>query len=486
MASSDVDQKIVAMLAKSTEIVNPMISKAFYKILGLSVMLSRKLYRARKLRKLDTSRETKSLGLYHHIVWLSREGLTMLEDWVIPWMKFGDNQELFGPHARECIVMAAKLRASFLHIFCLFHNYPPVGQVINATTTSPTSGTSTVRRTSPPSATKPPYRNGSSNGNGNGALREPALRDPVTSILSDSSFVTNPYPQDARGIPPSSAVPPPLPTSRPPGLDPNPPTWPDFVVPPSSTNPGIATSHPPPGFSPQQPRHAPHRSLSPSFLLPAVNYIPQTLAAFAEAGALGARHLAGSHPLRLSIAVEHAAFLWDVVAAHAESRRLARQAIREVYRASEGITDAEFDDAAELVGVLGKMMKRRSWEGTPRVGVGAQAAGSGTSSEGVGGGAVPAGRRNGEAVPPLPTGEVRRSSAERERRVGSGGNRRESGGSVANSKEQRTSGGSAGRESRRSGGSGREERRSNGSGGKAESRSSAGSGRENRRTTGSR
>ncbi|KAJ9647795.1 hypothetical protein H2199_001570 [Coniosporium tulheliwenetii] len=479
MASSDVDQKIVAMLAKSTEIVNPMISKAFYKILGLSVMLSRKLYRARKLRRLDISRDTKSLGLYHHIVWLSREGLTMLEDWVIPWMKFGDNQELFGPHARECIVMAAKLRASFLHIFCLFHNHPPVGQVIHATTTSPTSGTSTVRRTSPPSATKPPHRNGSSNGNG--ALREPALRDPVTSILSDSSFVTNPYPQDARGIPPSTA-PPPLPSSRPPGLDPNTPTWPDFVVPPSSLNPGIATSHPPPASPPTAAPRAPPLPL-PSFLLPAVNYIPQTLAAFAEAGDLGARHLPGSHPLRLSIAVEHAAFLWDVVAAHAESRRLARQAIREVYRASEGITDAEFDDAAELVGVLGKMMKRRSWEGTPRVGTGAQAAGSGTSSEGAG--AVPAGRRNGEAVPPLPTGEVRRSSAERERRVESGGTQRESRGSGANSKEQRTSGGSGGRESRRSGGSGGEQRRSNGSGVK-ESRGSAGSGRDSRRTTGSR
>jgi hypothetical protein len=31
--------------------------------------------------------------------------------------------------------------------------------------------------------------------------------------------------------------------------------------------------------------------------------------------------------------------------------------------------DTEFEDAAELVGILGRMMKRKSWEGTPRVGM---------------------------------------------------------------------------------------------------------------------
>ena len=42
--------------------LNPLLSSSLYQILGLSVTLSRKLYRARKLRKLDTSRDTKSLA----------------------------------------------------------------------------------------------------------------------------------------------------------------------------------------------------------------------------------------------------------------------------------------------------------------------------------------------------------------------------------------------------------------------------------------
>ena len=75
MASSDVDQKFLGRLATSIGSSNVLLSSALYQILGLSVLLSRKLYRARKLRKLDTSRDTKSLALYQHIIWLSREGL---------------------------------------------------------------------------------------------------------------------------------------------------------------------------------------------------------------------------------------------------------------------------------------------------------------------------------------------------------------------------------------------------------------------------
>ena len=48
---------------------------------------------------------------------------------------------------------------------------------------------------------------------------------------------------------------------------------------------------------------------------------------------------------------------------------MARRAIKDVYRASEEMDDSEFQDAAELVGILGRMMKRKSFEGTPRVGM---------------------------------------------------------------------------------------------------------------------
>ena len=118
MASSEVDQKFLGRFAKSTGTANPFLSAMLYKVLGLSVILSKKLLRARRLRKLDTTRDTKSLQLYHHIIWLSREGLVIIEQYIVPMVE--DYVELR--------VLAYKLRASFYHIFVLFHNQPSVNQ----------------------------------------------------------------------------------------------------------------------------------------------------------------------------------------------------------------------------------------------------------------------------------------------------------------------------------------------------------------------
>lgn len=129
MASLDFDQKFLGRIAKQTEDTSPFLSSALYQILGLSVLLARRLIRARKLRKLDTSRDTPSLSTYQHILWMSREGLSILELYVLPYAQ--DNQ-----HGPECRVLSVKLRASFYHIFCLFHNQPPV-TTMNMTSTDP-------------------------------------------------------------------------------------------------------------------------------------------------------------------------------------------------------------------------------------------------------------------------------------------------------------------------------------------------------------
>jgi len=84
MASLDFDQKFLGRIAKQTEDTSPFLSSALYQILGLSVLLARRLIRARKLRKLDTSRDTPSLSTYQHILWMSREGLSILELYVLP------------------------------------------------------------------------------------------------------------------------------------------------------------------------------------------------------------------------------------------------------------------------------------------------------------------------------------------------------------------------------------------------------------------
>ena len=322
MASLDFDQKFLGRIARQTRDINPLLSSSLYQILGLSVLLSKRLVRARKLRKLDTSRDTPSLSAYQHILWLSREGLSILEYYVLPYAE--DNQ-----HGPECRVLSVKLRASFYHIFCLFHNQPPI-----TATNMPTSDPRTAY--APPLPLSPRQGNGQTRKADTGsslspsskrAGKQPTLREPIDSITSETSFLTNPY---AGGG--TVGTPSPGPPNAPPGLHPIP------IPQPSS------------------------------FLLPPLNFIPLAAGYFQTATAYATRYLPGSHPLRLSVALEHAAFLWDCLHDHDASRRTARRAIKDVYRAQEGMDDSEFEDAAELVSILGRMMKRKSWEGTPRVG----------------------------------------------------------------------------------------------------------------------
>lgn len=323
MASSDVDQKYLGRVARATQSTNPLVSQSLFQILGISTLLARRLFRARRLRKLDTTRDTKSLQLYHHIIWLSREGLSLLEVCVLPYT-------LDGQQGPECQVLSAKLRASFMHIFCLFANNPPITQA--SVPAVPTSSTPTPlsprqdngqRRDRSGSGASQTERTPKRNSRG----RDPTLRDPIASITSDASFLTNPY----AGIPPG--------TTPPPGMG----------VPPGLTRIEIP-----------QPS---------AFLLPAFNFVPMTREHFNLATQLAVRDLPSAHPLRLSVAIEHAAFLWDCVHDHEASRQLARRAIRELRHAEdEGVTDEMFEDAAEMVGVLGRIMRRRSWESTPRSG----------------------------------------------------------------------------------------------------------------------
>ena len=316
MATSDIDQKALSSLALRFANIQPLLSNSLYQVLGLSIILAPKLYRARKLRKLDTSRDTKSLSLYHHIIWLAREGLTVLEVGVLPYTQ--KNQ-----CGSVCLVLVTKLRASFFHIFCLFHNDPPVSQFTiphNAThygndASSSRQGIGQGRKgaataaIAPSGSTKPGTR----------------LRDPIPSITSDASYITNPYAVSGNGTADTS----------PPSLD----------------------------SSGYDSRTIPHPS---DFLLPSLNFVPRTAAYFSAASDLAAQLLPGSHPLRLSVAVEHSAFLWDCAHEHGSARNLARLAIRDVYRAQEGMDDAEFEDAAEMVAVLGAILRRAGGAETAR------------------------------------------------------------------------------------------------------------------------
>ncbi|KAF2171274.1 hypothetical protein M409DRAFT_50739 [Zasmidium cellare ATCC 36951] len=329
---SPIEEKILGRLAKQTAPFNALLSASLYQVLGLSILLSRKLYRARKLRKLDITRDTKSLQLYHHIIWLAREGLSITEVYILPYCQNGER----GP---ECRVMAAKLRASLYHVFCLFHNHPPISQLSGRSydSTSPlssaqspqaTQGTKSSPKRSPPNSGRHArQRSGNT-----------ALRDPIPSMTSEASYVTNPYAAAQSPPPPGLAI---------------------------SGAPADARRTPtrPPGLAPIN--ISPTQSAA-SFLLPPLNFVPMAREHFDGAQHLANTLLAPTHALRLSISLEHAAFLWDCAKEHDRARKLARRTIKDVYSSSDGLDDDEFADASALVQALGGIVRRGSNDSTPR------------------------------------------------------------------------------------------------------------------------
>ncbi|KAL2843117.1 14-3-3 domain-containing protein [Aspergillus pseudoustus] len=291
MASAEVDQKALGNFAAITGLENPFLSAMLYKILGLSVMLSNKLLRARRLRRLDPTRETKSLQLYYHIIWLSREGLLILEEFVLPMVEGYVGLK----------ILAYKLRASFYHIFVLFHNQPAIHSPgITASLSS------------------------------NATISNEAAEAEQTASREGNSRLSFRGKNEVLTVFP-----------RPPGsLE-------------EAPRAKATVTQAPPGLAPVQPP----RPLS-SFLLPAIDYTPTATACFNHAALLAERFLPGSHPLRLSIKLEYAAYLYDCLQDANASRKLAKQAIADVYNAQEGMDDESFEDAAEIVGLLGKMVKR--------------------------------------------------------------------------------------------------------------------------------
>lgn len=272
MASSVVDRKFLGKLAKEQEQDNPLLASILFKLLGLSSQLSEHLVKARKQRRFEPERANESQNLYNHIVWLAREGLVMLENYVLPMVT----------NSGVLKVLAYKLRASLYHIVVLFHNQPPVEA--HFISTSEITGST------------------------------PGNTDKGKGIATDTDW----YEPDK----------------------------------PAQRNPGPYEGGPvapPPGFGPEAPA---------AFLLPTGDYLPAAHRYFKEAVTLADKILWGSHSLRLSIKTEYSAFLYECVHDEEASRRLARKTINEVYEATEGIDNDMFQDACELVTVLGRMMKR--------------------------------------------------------------------------------------------------------------------------------
>lgn len=303
MASSEIDQKFLGKLAKAVEHDNPLLASVLFRILGLSINLSAQLIKARKQRRNDATQAAAALDLTYHIIWLSREGLVLLQQYVLPMV--GNYVELK--------VLAYKLRASFYHIFVLFHNTPPVSSM-SVSNTPEGQSTSTVPGLPPLRADK-----------GKGIARD--------------------------------------------GQDGNPPKGGPVA--------------PPPGFGPTPPT---------AFLMKPGDYLPEAHQYFREAVQLAEDLLWGSHSLRLSVKTEYAAFLYECVHDAESSRKMAKETISEVYEATEGIDNDMFNDACELVTVLGKMMKRGLGSNTT---LRSKAQGSSSGTQG-----TPRAEHGDAAVPP--------------------------------------------------------------------------------------
>lgn len=312
MACSEVDQKFLGRFAQNVDESYPYLASKLFMVLGLSVMISKKLIRARRLRRLDTTRDTKSLQLYHSIIFLAREGLHEVEEYILPMV------ENTRTHALK--VLSHKLRASFYHIYVLFHNEPSINQTAIPSYNPVLQADADPR---PPTAAE--------------KGKAPENRDSISSSPPLDRIEGGPV----RHI-----------GALPPGLTP------------------LASPKP-----------------SASFLLRPENFIPRASWCFEYACQLADSTLSGSNPVRLSVKTEYAAYIYDCLHDGEGSRKLAQGAIKDVYNAQEGMDDDMFQDAAELVGILGKMMKRglrgsgsQASGSTPKVGNG-NGNGNGNGSE---------------------------------------------------------------------------------------------------------
>lgn len=224
----------------------------------------------------------------------------MVEQYVLP---------MVGQHD-ELRVLSHKLVASFYHIFVLFHNEPSVNDRINRSR----SGSFSLF----PDPLSPRLSKTSS--------RDPAVRSPSGRQRSPAISLGGPVGGTGAG---SSAT-----ARTPPGL-PVPLTIPYPHSQTSANGNGTAI-----------------------FLLPLQDWRSYATQAFRTANDLAEQLLPGSHPVRLSVKVEYVAYVYDCLHEAETSRKMARLAIRHVYEAQEGMDDDSFEDAAEMVGILGKMMKR--------------------------------------------------------------------------------------------------------------------------------
>ncbi|KAI5274766.1 hypothetical protein E4T47_02316 [Aureobasidium subglaciale] len=318
MAISSVDRKILSDLItkQSTygEVLsddkpasnNEFLKRSLYTVLGISMRLESKLELAYERRTHDISTEIRTLSLYHEIIFLAKEGLALTEVSIAPFC---------GPEAEgEYQTMGYKLRASFHHIFCLYHNTPPVRQLRR-------------KKMEGPSAFSAHWLSS--------RLEAPEMA--VSPAPSVQSFITNPYSISAQApavmphvlgyVPPKITVHPRMIPERPPGL-------------------GAATL-----FEYDPPVSA------GTYLMPALDYTPETKRLFECATRRAESYLHPRHPLLLSLALEHASFLMDCLGDHDGCLKVIIQAARGAAR-SRVAPNTDWKDSTKILHDMTDIIRR--------------------------------------------------------------------------------------------------------------------------------
>ncbi|KAG9658232.1 hypothetical protein KCU64_g4650, partial [Aureobasidium melanogenum] len=299
MALTQIDRKVLARSINYYVSENKIVVENLRRVLGISVMLEEKLSYVRELRLLNIDLGARSLDPYRELLFLAKEGLALTEVFIAPYC--GESAD--GVYQ----VMALKLRATFHHIFCQYHNTPPVRLLRQ-------------KKAEGLSAFSAYYL----------ASRQDQDFDLAASpVPSVQSFVTNPY--AANGQAPSALA----------HVLANEPSQ-------NTLQPRTAPVHPPSFNVNTVVEYEPPVSAS-TFLMPALDYTPETKRLFELAAKCAEENLHPAHPLVLSLALEQANFLMDCLADYEKSFKVVKKAARAAYLSRREVTKANWDDVVRIL-----------------------------------------------------------------------------------------------------------------------------------------
>ncbi|KAK6006558.1 hypothetical protein QM012_006968 [Aureobasidium pullulans] len=308
MAITQIDRKVLSHSINYYVSENKVVVENLRRVLGISIMLEDKLSYARELRILNVHYGVRTLDPYRELLFLAKEGLALTEVFIAPYC--GESAD--GVYQ----VMALKLRASFHHIFCQYHNTPPV-RILRQKKVQGLSAFSAYYLSS---------------------RQDQSFELAASPVPSVQSFVTNPYAATAPA-PPVSAHVPVNDTSQ---ITQQPRTTPTY---PPGINGDIVIEYEPPVSA-------------STFLMPALDYTPETKRLFEVAAKRAEEHLHPAHPLVLSLALEQANFLIGCLGDYEKAFKVVKKAARGAYLGRREVTKANWEDDVKILHEMTAVISR--------------------------------------------------------------------------------------------------------------------------------